>query len=593
MDLLTWVVIGIGLYWLGILVLGRLGWIPSSVNTTGPITTIRTKRGRILLNRLAQPKRLWRALANFGVGSAIIVMVGAFLMLLFSAIISLLSPTQTDIQQPQNVLVIPGVNEFLPLEVAPEIIFGLVVGLIIHEGGHGLLCRVEDIEIKSMGVALIAFIPLGAFVEPDQESAENASRGSQIRMFSAGVTGNFIVTIIVFALLFGPVAGSIAVAPGAAVGGVLPNSGAEAAGIDGGDRIDSIDGVAVEDYDDLTDRLNDLPDRTVTVGVNGDRTVTVERTLLVTAATPDGPSPVTEGSTIHAIDGESMYTTLALYDALEGEREVEVSWETPDGENRTDTIPIGSLVTVASGPMNDAGVEHGSQVVITSIDDQQVVSTSDLQAILANATPDSTVPVEYWKDGELHTVDVTLGEASGGGGFLGIMTASGITGMDVSDFGIQEYPSDAYLALLGGGDPADDPLGIADSFFAKLVIAIFLPLASIVLGGVLPYNFAGFTSDIANFFVIEGPLAGLGGGVFLLANLLFWTGWINLNLGIFNCIPAIPLDGGHILRSSLEAVFAQLSIDVSHRLISYLVGAIAIVMLLSFLIMIFGAGMLG
>lgn len=593
MDLLTWVLVGIAIYWLGMIVARRQGWLPSSVKTTGPFTTIRTQRGRALLNRLARRKRAWRAIANFGVGTAIVVMIGAFLMLIFSAVLSVLSPTQSQVQQPQNVLVIPGVNDFLPLEVAPEIVIGLVIGLVIHEGGHGLLCRVEDIEIKSMGVALLAFIPLGAFVEPDDESAESASRGSQIRMFSAGVTGNFIVTIIVFGLLFGPVAGSIAVAPGAAVGGVLPGSGADDAGIASGDRITEVDGQTVDDFDDLSAHLDELPARNLSVEINGEETVTVERSLLVTATTPDGPSPVSEGSTIRSIDGQPVHTMPALLDELQGVTEVEVTSTTADGEERTDTIPIGSLSTVADGPLNDAGVTEGTDIVITSIDGEQVVSTDDLQEILSARTPGSTVPLEYWTDGDRQSVNVTLGEASDGGGYLGILTFRGISGMSISDFGIREYPSDQYLSLLGGGDPADDPLGIADSFFAKLVVAIFLPLASIVLGGLLPYNFPGFTADTANFFMIEGPLSGLGGGVFLLANLLFWTGWINLNLGIFNCIPAVPLDGGHILKASLESMLSRLPIEVSHRLISILVTLIALVMFASFLIMIFGAGMLG
>jgi len=43
-------------------------------------------------------------------------------------------------------------------------------------------------------------------------------------MFAAGVTNNFAITILAFALLFGPVVGAIGVAPGAAVGGVAQDS---------------------------------------------------------------------------------------------------------------------------------------------------------------------------------------------------------------------------------------------------------------------------------------------------------------------------------------------------------------------------------
>ncbi len=61
-------------------------------------------------------------------------------------------------------------------------------------------------------------------------------------MFAAGVTNNFAITIVVFALLFGPIAGAMAVAPGAAVGGVEPESTGADAGIEPGDRITAVDG---------------------------------------------------------------------------------------------------------------------------------------------------------------------------------------------------------------------------------------------------------------------------------------------------------------------------------------------------------------
>ena len=591
MDLWMWILVGIFVYWVAVVILGRMGVLPESVNTTGPITTIRTKRGREFLDRLAQRRRWWRAWANIGVGIAIVVMIGSFVMLLVSAILSALSPTPDQIQQPQNVLVIPGVNEFLPLEVAPEIIVGLVIGLVVHEGAHGLLCRVEHIDIKSMGVALIAFIPLGAFVEPDEESASEVSRGARTRMFAAGVTGNFVVTIIVFALLFGPVAGAIAVAPGAAVGGVLPGSAADQAGIDSGDRITAIEGQAIEDFDELSAKLDDIGERTVTVEVNDDETKSVERSLLVTAISP-GPSDIPEGSTILSVNGEEVHTMPAFEDLLAERDMATLTYRTPDGESRSTTIPIGSYAIVTDGPLAEAGVEELSEVVITSIASEPIKSTADLQDVLADQTPGSTVPVSYIVNNETHTVDVTLGEGADGGGFLGVRTTQGVTGMIISDFGIRAFPADRYLALIGGGDPDDDPIGVADSFLGKMVIAVFLPLASIVLGSVLPFNFPGFTGDTMNFFVIEGPLAMLGSGTFLLANILFWTGWINLNLGFFNCIPAIPLDGGHILRSATESILSRSPIGASNRVVAVIVTAVALVMLASFLILIFGAGLL-
>ncbi|MFW6448169.1 MAG: site-2 protease family protein [Halobacteriota archaeon] len=590
MDVWVWVAVGVGLYWLGLVLARRLGLMPPSVTTYGPVTILRTDRGRGAIEYLSRYRRLWRAWANVGLGLALVVMVGSFIMLLWSAMLSAVDPSPDQLQQPQNVLVIPGVNEFLPLEVAPEIIVGLVVGTVVHEGGHGLLCRVEDIEIRSMGAATLAVIPIGAFVEPDEDDAERADRGARARMFAAGVTNNFALTVLVFAILFGPVIGSFAVAPGAAVGGALPGSAAEGAGIDAGDRITAVDGEPVEDQADLDAILAETTERTVAVEVDGERTTQVERSLLVTASSTAGPIDIPEGSTILSVDGHTVHTRPGFEGAIGDRETVEVGYRGPDGTVDSTTMPIGALTVVRDGPMADGGVAVDSEVVIVAIDGERVLDTDDLGTVLEDRSPGETVDVVYIRDGARHAVDVTLGEAPDGGGFLGVVTLVGTTGLQLSDVGIRDYPAERYLAMLGGD--GEVPIGLAESFVGKMVLAIFLPLAGLVFGGALPYNFPGFTADTANFFVVEGPLSVLGPGAFLLVNVLFWTGWININLGFFNCIPAVPLDGGHILRTGLESLLSRAPVPVSERVVSVVVGLVALMMLASFVVLIFGAGIL-
>ncbi|WP_248895346.1 site-2 protease family protein [Haloplanus halobius] len=592
MNTLFWVLLGVLVYSLGAKALQIRGYLPDAVRIQGPLATVHTRRGRALLTRLARPKRFWRAWSNVGVGIALVIMAGMFFLLVFQAVSIVRNPpAPTAVNQPQNFLVVPGVNDFLPLAVAPEIVFGLLLGLVVHEGGHGLLCRVEDIDIESMGVVFLTLLPVGAFVEPDEESQADADRGARTRMFAAGVTNNFVLTAVAFALLFGPVVGAIGVAPGVAVDGAYEGSPAATAGISNGDRLTAIAGTNVTTERDMNDALLAAEDRTVTVELDGERTVQVERELMIVGTVGGNPAnlSVEEGSEpigVTAVNGTPVHTR-GEFRAATANRTV-ASLETTAGER---VVPIGAYVTrvAPNGPLANASAPTNTSLIVTSIGGERVTSSTDLSRVLDGYDEGDRVPVRTHVDGEFQTYDVRLGEnPRDGNGFLGVDIFPGTSGMLVTDFGVRTYPAGTYLELLGGTDETGSAgafSGLTDSPFALVYLALVLPLASFVLG--IP-NFPGFTPSITNFYVIQGPLAPLGDGVFILANTLFWAAWVNLQLGLFNCIPGYPLDGGRILRMCAEAVVSRLPVENPMRVVRTITTGVGLTMLASLLLMLFG-----
>ena len=587
---LYWVLAAIAVFTVGTMALQARGKLPDSVRVSGPILTLHTLRGRQFLTWLATPKRLWRAWGNFGVGMALVTMVGMFAAVFNAGWQAMQQPARQPVQNPQNVLVIPGVNDFLPLSAAPEIVLGLLIGLVVHEGGHGLLCRVEDIDIDSMGLAFFSFLPVGAFVEPDEESRLRANRGSQTRMFAAGVTNNFLVAFVGFLLLFGPVSGAITVAAGVPVGNVAEGSAAQAAELGHGDLITEVEGQPVANVSEFEAELADIDERSVQLTLGDGGTTTLDRKLVLMRSVPsvtDGIEPDRSNATVvETVNGTAVYTERGFAEAMAARETATV--ETNRG---TTTFPVGAYgLAVEDGPLANASVPaDGTDVIVLSVAGERTPNASAYGDVVGGLEAGQTVEVRASVGGEVGTYDVTAGW-NGRGDALGLRTQQGFSGIAVVDTGIDVYPAAQFLAYLGG---FSGPWGglFSGQFLGQMFVVLLLPFLS-TLGLGFGYNFAGFVPDVANFYTVTGPLAPLGGSVFMLANILFWTAWVNLNLGVFNCVPTFPLDGGHILRASAESVVARLPIEDGRRATTAVTGSISLLMLAGLFLMLFGPQLL-
>ena len=165
------------------------------VEVNFPLLMWRTQRLRGFIDKLAnRAPRFWKWYMNIG-----IVISAGFMILMAVALVYSL---KTLVDTPSVSLIVPGVEVpgspiFIPLLSG---LIALATVLIVHEFSHGILSRVEKININSIGLLLFAIIP-GAFVEPDEEELNELSRPAKMRIYVAGSMANLTLAAIAMIIM--------------------------------------------------------------------------------------------------------------------------------------------------------------------------------------------------------------------------------------------------------------------------------------------------------------------------------------------------------------------------------------------------------
>ena len=496
------------IYWFIVSILNRRGILQRyNISAFGPILMIRTTRGQKLLEVLSQGARrktFWRTYADIGTIMVFIAMTFMFVLVLLGAYATfMVQPEPTDLNAPRNLLLIPGLNEFIPLCAW----LGFVIALVVHELSHAVLSTVEKIKVKSMGL-LVALIPIGAFAEPDSEQLfgekENGERTvkdreqeqekkkkvatarERTRILSAGVTSNFVVALIAFALFFSLLFAIQPVSDKALfVHDVVAGSTAEKAGLESGMFITRVDG-----------------------------------------------SKVTNGS-VEAMNKaieERKGINFGVLNKRGKETEVIV-----EGGYESEGVRV---VKVMEGfPADNAGIEAGMSII--KMDDMDISGYIDFQNFMNLTVPGQKVEVQT--RGEKFSVK--LGKSQDNDkGHLGVFYGpNNPLGMCVG-----EFPTKGYLEYLRG--IPSSLTSLSTTGWLWLTMLPFLPF---------PAGFSSFNPLLSHLYEPAGAVSFLGTGVFFIADALFWTGWINFYVGLFNCLPAIPLDGGYVFREMVNSVLRR------------------------------------
>jgi membrane-associated protease RseP (regulator of RpoE activity) len=156
---------------------------------------------------------------------------------------------------PQSNLLIPGLNPYLPWTYGW---IALVLTIIIHEAGHGIVARVYGVRVESTGLVLILGIPIGAFVNIEREELARIRLKEKSAILTAGPMNNMIVAGLSLGLLYIVVSTLVPLPQqdgtqyGVEIMTVGDGSLANSIGIKEGDVILDIEGDRVEHIEDLS-----------------------------------------------------------------------------------------------------------------------------------------------------------------------------------------------------------------------------------------------------------------------------------------------------------------------------------------------------
>jgi len=481
---------------------------PLGMEMAGPLLMWKTRKGRDLIDRLAQKKRLWEIYGNLGLFIVAIAMIIIFVMVFFNAYIATQIPAERA-PQADEILVIPGVNPFIPVGYG---ILSLAVGIIVHEFSHGILSRAADVKIKSLGLIFLV-VPLGAFVEPDEDELEKTERIKRDRMFAAGATSNIvlaIVLVLIFSMVF---MGSLsAEEEGVMVRGIFEDTPAAEAEMNSYEQIVEIDGEEIKGIRDIE-----------TLNIN-----------------------ITE-------EDEENNRTL---------RGVEVrarrGKEYPIYENVTPGLVVVGIV--GNSPAHQEGLD--TEIIIYQINETTIHNKKELRDTLDEHGSEK-INLTYWqKDNSGYQKNNRT-----------LRLDDGFLGVNVGYFGIVYEDADWFANLLSrpisAGETGLQPMRF---YFQNVATYISFPLL-----GLSPVP-----EEITGLYEISGPLSVLPTNAFwLLANSIYWVFWLNLLLGLFNALPAVPLDGGYLFKDAVEALSERLGLNekTGEKLSSGVTYALALLVL--------------
>ncbi|MDH7593876.1 MAG: site-2 protease family protein [Methanomicrobiales archaeon] len=104
-----------------------------------------------------------------------------------------------------------------------------------------------------------------------------------------------------------------------------------------------------------------------------------------------------------------------------------------------------------------------------------------------------------------------------------------------------------------------NPVSVKDTLERSAELGILLPLflLAVPLNVFIDGNTAGLDILVMDSPVSVAWMVPFPGFFWFMIQALFWCGWFNAAVGIFNALPLLPLDGGYIMKECVERFFER------------------------------------
>ncbi|MFL6480453.1 MAG: M50 family metallopeptidase [Nitrososphaera sp.] len=210
-------------------------------------------------------------------------------------------------------LLIPGFNPYLPITYG---LAALVITIIIHEAGHGIVARVHNIKVDSTGIVLFLGIPIGAFVNIERDELNRASLKQKSSVLTAGPLNNMILAAACLIAMYFVVSTLTPLPPnpnapqfGVMVISVNGGSLAESVGIEDGSVIQYVAGQQIVSLDDLNQNLRSNLGNTVEITWINNAGETVSRQVTLPPAVEPGKGTLGVSVTVLSQDPQEVLNT--------------------------------------------------------------------------------------------------------------------------------------------------------------------------------------------------------------------------------------------------------------------------------------------